>query len=668
MSEEKTSSKMATVINRRVAGKHGSRIARYIVMTVLCAMLASGWILAGCSNTATQSTASIEDVSNPCIEQSATEIGTYERLDPTKTQLVIGVCGSTDITSFVTGFEAAYPDVQPIVVYLQIGNTSYSPASEWVRHGYAPDIVFNLRMGDDQGMYQVDLTDSTAAATYERSSLDPLSVDGRIYCLPGPSKVMGIAYNKTLFERYGWQVPTTFDEFVGLCDRISADTGGTVVPYNPNAKYALDYVAGLEGFTYGALFSGVENTAWYEGVTNNGNLPAQHLDPFFAMTQQLIDHGVIATDSFDYSYTTRNKEFLSGDIAMVNIYVDEDLTNQNGYEFSFMPFPSTDGKGGYLVMRSNYTICETVRDRSVAQEAAAAEFLDYISTPEAQSAYSSPNFSISHVNGAESDMSRLDPDISDALSQGRVFELIDFSGTAIPSAFSMSDQIRSTTKHMAEGNATVATACGEVDAALASAISDPESLISPSETIATVESDFSVLQTSEYIADMFRDITGAQIALIPDNSIYRGNIHRMFSGDLTANAITNMLPRSFDNGSKLVKVEMTGQQLLDALDDPPDYGDGTADCVYAFSGLIATVAPCNDPGEKYLSITLADGTAIDPDEVYTVAFWQGMVRDSYITDTISTYDGGYTDLLTAKAKQDGTLVPPDDGRIALEWG
>lgn len=33
----------------------------------------------------------------------------------------------------------------------------------------------------------------------------------------------GICYNKTLFEEKGWEVPTTWDEFLALCDTIQAD-------------------------------------------------------------------------------------------------------------------------------------------------------------------------------------------------------------------------------------------------------------------------------------------------------------------------------------------------------------------------------------------------------------------------------------------------------------
>jgi len=116
-----------------------------------------------------------------------------------------------------------------------------------------------------------------------------------------------------------------------------------------------------------------------------------------------------------------------------------------------------------------------------------------------------------------------------------------------------------------------------------------------------------------------------------------------------------------------VKVKMTGSQLMNALNDPPGYESGAADCVYAFSGLKASVDPWNAIGGKYLSVTMADGTPLDPDTVYTVAFWKGMVRNAYITDTVESYKDTYVSLLSDAIRNAGTISPVEDGRMTLIW-
>lgn len=42
------------------------------------------------------------------------------------------------------------------------------------------------------------------------------------YSVPYVANAAGILYNKDMFEQYGWEIPTTWDEFIALCDDIKA--------------------------------------------------------------------------------------------------------------------------------------------------------------------------------------------------------------------------------------------------------------------------------------------------------------------------------------------------------------------------------------------------------------------------------------------------------------
>ena len=647
------------------------RDARHIAGSLLaCAAVVVGLLVPGCAQSGAQGVSSASSgTSNQLIERTDDEISTYDTIDTGKTQLVIGVVASDDISSFVNGFTEQYPDVQPVIIDLQKGSSDYQPAKEWVERGYAPDIVFNLELGDEAPEYQVDLTTSDVSSVYDTSALSSLELDGHIYSLPGPSKIMAVAYNKALFQQYGWQTPQTFDEFIALCDRISADTSGQVRAYNPNAKYVLDYSAGLEGFAYGPVFSGVANSTWYGNVLAGKATFAGHMEPYFQMVQTMIDHKILTADDFSYSYTTRTKEFQAGRLAMMNVSVDTAaLPDTDDCQVGYMPFPALGGNGTYLVARSNYSVCETKRDRTAAEEQAASDFLAYISTPEAQRAAIGDSQVISNVRGVSPDAPAGVGDLQDAVANGRFFDRIDFNGGAIPDSLNVLDTMRSATLDMAKGTKTAADAVNACDQAVSEAIADPESVSQGSrQVVAQAKRDFTVLQTSEYIADAFRLRTGADIALIPQNSIYRGNIQRIFAGDITTASIEALLPRSFDNGSKLVKVEMTGDQLIAALNDPPYYSDATANCVYAFSGLKATVEPCADVGGKYLSVELADGSPIEGDRVYTVAFWQGMVRSSHIGAVVSTFDDSYAAVLQSAMQGAASIEPAADGRTTIVW-
>ncbi len=51
------------------------------------------------------------------------------------------------------------------------------------------------------------------------------------YVFPGNENITGIVYNKTLFDKYGWEVPQTVEELEELCAEIVADTSGKVAPF-----------------------------------------------------------------------------------------------------------------------------------------------------------------------------------------------------------------------------------------------------------------------------------------------------------------------------------------------------------------------------------------------------------------------------------------------------
>lgn len=69
----------------------------------------------------------------------------------------------------------------------------------------------------------LDLTGEPWSANMEQWAVDANTVDGKLlgFSTWGVDWE-GILYNKTMFEENGWEVPTTWDEFVALCDTIQA--------------------------------------------------------------------------------------------------------------------------------------------------------------------------------------------------------------------------------------------------------------------------------------------------------------------------------------------------------------------------------------------------------------------------------------------------------------
>ena len=52
--------------------------------------------------------------------------------------------------------------------------------------------------------------------------LEYVPMDG-VYAMPYMANAAGVLYNKDMFEEHGWTIPTTWDEFTALCERIEAE-------------------------------------------------------------------------------------------------------------------------------------------------------------------------------------------------------------------------------------------------------------------------------------------------------------------------------------------------------------------------------------------------------------------------------------------------------------
>ena len=83
------------------------------------------------------------------------------------------------------------------------------------------DIVTQLNVEQNA----VSLADEAWAATVDPLAAAETAVDGKLYGQPiqDVSAVWGIAYNKKVFEKLNLAVPTTWEEFKGVCEAIKAD-------------------------------------------------------------------------------------------------------------------------------------------------------------------------------------------------------------------------------------------------------------------------------------------------------------------------------------------------------------------------------------------------------------------------------------------------------------
>jgi raffinose/stachyose/melibiose transport system substrate-binding protein len=131
--------------------------------------------------------------------------------------------------------------------------------TRFVREDY-PDIIgiggdMNYSNFLDADLF-MDISDFDGLSDIKQAYLDMdeelelVPKDG-VYALPYVANAAGILYNKDMFEEHGWEIPTTWTEFIELCEQIQSegiqplyfgfkDTWTCLAPWNAMAVGLVD--------------------------------------------------------------------------------------------------------------------------------------------------------------------------------------------------------------------------------------------------------------------------------------------------------------------------------------------------------------------------------------------------------------------------------------------
>ena len=92
-----------------------------------------------------------------------------------------------------------------------------------------PDIIFTWPLGYLENFVNGDKVvsiqkyldeDEDWKNSFNGGILDPLTYDGEVYAIPTQQSTAIMYYNKAIFDKYGLEVPTTYDEYVQVCDTL----------------------------------------------------------------------------------------------------------------------------------------------------------------------------------------------------------------------------------------------------------------------------------------------------------------------------------------------------------------------------------------------------------------------------------------------------------------
>jgi hypothetical protein len=621
------------------------------------------------------------------------EILTTTAVDQDKTLITVRVENNVGQTGDLEkSLEEQFPNVDFVLVHDGSISSEYTIRADLV-NGTECDLILSRRLTNVEDIaadYLLDLSSESFVDDYYVNAVDScVTSEGKLYYLPGPSDVYGIIYDTVLFQENGWELPHSYSEFVELLDTIRqanltatyVDSDGntktdTVVPIQPTMMYPDMFQIVFNTYGYEEAFEGTENFRWLTEYQNGNGSLVGHAEPAVEKFKALFDDGILSLADWEVQPRTRsNMMYTYHTTAMIiesqnAIGYAESFAADSGdgdtyHEVAMMPFWTSDKEDSdYLYSIPSYYMAISKRSAEESQEKKELllEIYAYLSSVEGQQMLINGGAQISSVKGVAMEESTFSDAIRDTLAEGRIVS--NFYLAAGENSKQVEKQLRSTTPDMIQGNITVEEwllAADQVrDDFLAGALTG--------ETVyGQVETTLTRLESAYTMAEMYRDLTGADVGICYGGAWRNGTNGHFYAGDITDSSLACVQPDKESAGDDpmagtIVTATMTGTQILDILNNAVGLESNSTTKgeyhYYVAAGLTVQFDPWAAQGSRVLSCKTADGSDLDPDGTYQVAYFYGSLPAGSAAAEQSLGQTWLESFLTWLDQQGGVIQKP----------
>ncbi|MCX4319554.1 MAG: extracellular solute-binding protein [Lachnospiraceae bacterium] len=158
-----------------------------------------------------------------------------------------------------------------------------------------------------------------------------------VYCLPYAANAAGILYNKDLFEKQGWEVPETWNDFVSLCKEIEAEG---MLPLYFGYKDTWTCLA-----PWNALAVGLSDSDTCNEVNLGNTTFSEEYREVADKMRELLSFG--EPNPYAYSYNDACTAFARGESAMYPIgsyAIPQILSVNPELNIGSFPFPANENE------------------------------------------------------------------------------------------------------------------------------------------------------------------------------------------------------------------------------------------------------------------------------------------------------------------------------------
>lgn len=160
----------------------------------------------------------------------------------------------------------------------------------------------------------VDLSGESWAGNVDPAAAAELSAGGKLYGQPiqDVSAVWAVAYNRAMFDEYGLAIPTNYDEFCAVCDKLLAEG---ITPVYECVSDGWHHVC----WTEKAIAATNADPSYPDALNNNTATLAGNaqLETMFTQLKDMCDRGYWGDNYMSNQYADAPAAIASGEYAMV---------------------------------------------------------------------------------------------------------------------------------------------------------------------------------------------------------------------------------------------------------------------------------------------------------------------------------------------------------------
>jgi raffinose/stachyose/melibiose transport system substrate-binding protein len=347
--------------------------------TLLSLVLLSSLLLSACGTTATEAPKPADSGAAPASTEQVTLKFFHKWPEPEQLEYYNYV---------IAEFQKANPNIK-----IEMEAVADEPYKDKIRilmaSGEVPDIYFSWA-GEFSWKFAragqaLDLTDALMNSDWKDkivlAATEPYKLDGKVYGIPMRINAKFMVYNKALFTQYNLKEPTTWDEFLAVCETLKSNGVVPIAFGNEFPWASAHYVGDL-------------NAKLVKGDVLKGDYlltsPADQLftDPGYveALTRfkTLMDKGYFNEGPNGISHSGARSSFIAGKAGMMYIELEEFITVSDGMgkdTFGFFQFPSGTGGQGDQKLLTGAPDGFMVSAKT-AHPAEAIAFLKFLTSPE----------------------------------------------------------------------------------------------------------------------------------------------------------------------------------------------------------------------------------------------------------------------------------------------